>query len=88
MRALLVGLLTMGCVSGCVGSAGSKGPAEPREPEPHTGSRWAYFCFEESDVNDVNFKANAAGVNGWEMVAAANGNQGAIWCFRQVRPAP
>jgi hypothetical protein len=48
--------------------------------------RWAYFCFEEPDADDVNFKANAAGARGWELVAASPGTGGSIWCFRQPRP--
>ncbi|HEY5958726.1 MAG TPA: hypothetical protein VIV60_19330 [Polyangiaceae bacterium] len=50
--------------------------------------RWAYFCFQDGNPDGVNFKANAAGARGWELVAASGDKNGTdpIWCFRQPRP--
>ncbi|HEY2405287.1 MAG TPA: hypothetical protein VGI10_04755 [Polyangiaceae bacterium] len=49
--------------------------------------RWAYFCFEANSVDDVHFKANAAGLRGWDLVTSStNANGAVIWCFRQPRP--
>jgi len=52
---------------------------------------WSYLCFSAHSASEVMEKANRAGAQGWEMVSAANGHGGAIWCFRQpqwARPLP
>jgi hypothetical protein len=52
---------------------------------------WSYLCFSGSSASEVMEKANRAGAQGWEMVSAAPGNHGSIWCFRQphwARPLP
>ncbi len=91
MRKYWVGLLiSLAFAAGCV--AGTRGMSVPDANAEGAHAvleqRWAYFCFAEDNVEDVNFKANAAGARGWEMVAAApENNQGSsIWCFRQPRP--
>jgi hypothetical protein len=88
MRPTLLGLsLLLTFAAGCV--AGTKSGAVPEARAGHEviEQRWAYFCFEEGSAEQVNYKANAAGARGWEMVAAAPSAQGtSIWCFRQPRP--
>jgi hypothetical protein len=47
--------------------------------------RAPYLCFEASDVNDLQVKANAAAQRGWEMVAATSGRGAGTWCFKLRR---
>lgn len=88
MRRILAGLtLLLAFAAGCV--AGSRQSAVPTARAGHevVEQRWAYFCFEADDAEQVSYKANAAGSRGWEMVAAAPSGSGSpIWCFRQPRP--
>lgn len=73
--------------AGCV--AGSRSSAVPsaRAEDEVVGPRWAYYCFQEGNAEQVNYKANAAGARGWELVTAGPGDDGvAVWCFRQPRP--
>ena len=88
MRGFLLGLsVSLAFIVGCV--TGSTGALLPRaEAEVVVEQRWAYFCFERADVDDINDMANGAGARGWELVAAADGGkEGApVWCFRQPRP--
>ncbi len=88
MRGFLLGLLvSVAFIAGCVAGA-----SKFLLPEAKAGyvveQRWSYFCFQESNVDNVTYKANAAGARGWELVAASNegSNGDAIWCFRQPRP--
>ncbi len=88
MRGFLIGLaVSIAFIGGCV--AGASRVAVPSAKASYVvEQRWAYFCFQDSNIDDVNYKANAAGARGWELSAAtsaANGND-AIWCFRQPRP--
>jgi len=58
--------------------------SEPRDPVPPPGiATWSYLCFSGNTAKEVMEKANRAGAQGWEMVSAAPGSQGSIWCFRQ-----
>lgn len=76
--AFIAGALFGGLLEGRVVSTASAAPS--------TGRAWAYFCFEEANVDQVAYKANAAGARGWEMVSATTGGSGeAIWCFRTPR---
>ncbi len=88
MRGFLIGLLvSLAFIGGCV--AGASRLAVPQAKASYVvEQRWAYFCFQDSNVDDVNYKANAAGARGWELVAASGsgGGNDAIWCFRQPRP--
>jgi len=88
MRGFLIGLsVSIAFIGGCVAGA-SRWAVSPAKASYVIEQRWAYFCFQDSNVDDVNYKANAAGARGWELVAAANSGNGndAIWCFRQPRP--
>jgi len=88
MRGFLFGLLvSLAFIGGCVAGA-SRYIVPPASASYVQEQRWAYFCFQGSNVDDVNFKANAAGARGWEMVAAGGLSDGSanIWCFRQPRP--
>jgi hypothetical protein len=87
MRGFLIGLsISLAFIVGCVASSTHWGL--PRaEAAAVVGPRWSYFCFEAGNVNDVNVKANAAGMRGWELATAATNADGLmIWCFRQPRP--
>ncbi len=87
MRGLLLGLsLSLAFIVGCLaGSTDLVFP--PASAGAVVEQRWAYFCFERDDIDELNDMANGAGARGWEMVAAAPGKNGdAIWCFRQPRP--
>jgi len=88
MRGFLIGLLvSFAFIGGCV--AGASHFAVPSAKASYVvEQRWAYFCFQDSNVDDVNYKANAAGARGWELVTASGtaGGNDTIWCFRQPRP--
>jgi hypothetical protein len=87
MRGFLIGMsISLAFIVGCVASSGRYGV--PRaEAAAVVEQRWSYFCFEASTVDDVHYKANAAGMRGWEMVSSSpNANGQIIWCFRQPRP--
>jgi hypothetical protein len=88
MRGFWIGLsISLSFIVGCVASSTRYGVPKA-EAAAVVEQRWSYFCFEASSVDDVSFKANAAGMRGWEMVSAtsANANGQMIWCFRQPRP--
>lgn len=86
-RGLILGLsvsvaFIVGCVAGATGSLAPSARALPVVEQ-----RWAYFCFERGDVDQINGMSNSAGLRGWEMVAAATPGSGVpVWCFRQPRP--
>ena len=87
MRGFLIGLsLSLAFIVGCVASSTRYGV--PRaEAAAVVEQRWSYFCFEAANVDDVNFKANAAGMRGWDLVTSTtNPNGQMVWCFRQPRP--
>lgn len=88
MRGLFIGLAVSvafitGCLVGTLRLAVS--PAQASHP---VEQRWAYFCFQEASIDDINYKANAAGARGWELTSAASTKNGTetVWCFRQPRP--
>jgi hypothetical protein len=88
MRGFLIGLaVSIAFIGGCVAGA-SRLAVSPAKASYVVEQRWAYFCFQDSNIDDVNYKANAAGARGWELVAATSSGNGndAIWCFRQPRP--
>ena len=89
MRGFILGLMvSLAFIVGCV--AGASHFVLPTADAAYVvEQRWAYFCFEASGADDINYKANAAGARGWELVAATSesGESGsAVWCFRQPRP--
>ena len=87
MRGFLIGLsVSLAFIVGCV--AGSSRYGVPRaEAAAVVEQRWSYFCFDATTTDDVNFKANAAGLRGWDLVASSTNSSGAtVWCFRQPRP--
>lgn len=73
--ALILCLLTAGA------SAQVSGGFFPR-PAPR-----AYLCFDGADAGEVMRKANEAGERGWQLVAAAPGRRGSVWCFEQLKAA-
>jgi hypothetical protein len=87
MRGFLLGLsLSLSFIVGCAVSSTRYG-LQKAQAEPVVEQRWSYFCFAAGDADDVNFKSNAAGMRGWEMVASNTAPSGqAVWCFRQPRP--
>lgn len=87
MRGFLIGIsISVAFIVGCM--AGSSRYGVPRaEAAAVVEQRWSYLCFEASTVDDVQYKANAAGLRGWDLVASStNANGQIIWCFRQPRP--
>jgi len=87
MRGFLIGIsVSLAFIVGCV--AGSSRYGVPRaEASAVVEQRWAYFCFEADTVDDVHYKANAAGLRGWELVTSSTNQAGqVIWCFRQPKP--
>jgi hypothetical protein len=87
MRGFLIGMsISLAFIVGCVASSTRYGV--PRaEAAAVVEQRWSYFCFEASTVDDVHYKANAAGLRGWELVTSSTNADGQIiWCFRQPRP--
>ena len=86
MRGFLIGLsISLAFIVGCAVSSTRYGV--PKAQAAVVEQRWSYFCFEAANVDDVNFKANAAGMRGWEMVESNTLSSGQmVWCFRQPRP--
>ncbi|HYQ26140.1 MAG TPA: hypothetical protein VER04_02945 [Polyangiaceae bacterium] len=88
MRGFLIGVsVSLAFIVGCVASSTRYGVPKA-EAAAVVEQRWSYFCFEAGGVDDVNFKANAAGMRGWEMAASTTNpaNDQMVWCFRQPRP--
>lgn len=87
MRGFILGLsISLAFMVGCV-AATSGLLLPPALAGQVVEQRWAYFCFERSNVDDLNDMANGAGARGWELVAAASSKGGdPVWCFRQPRP--
>lgn len=87
MRKSLVGLsVALAFVVGCVASSTRYGVPKA-EAAAVVEQRWSYFCLEANGVDDLNFKANAAGMRGWELVTStAQSDQRIACCFRQPRP--
>jgi len=87
MRGFLIGLsVSFAFIVGCVASSTRYGVSKA-EAAAVVEQRWSYFCFEATSVDDVNFKANAAGMRGWEMAGSTSNDNGQmVWCFRQPRP--
>ncbi|MEI9950853.1 MAG: hypothetical protein WDO74_18225 [Pseudomonadota bacterium] len=86
MRGFLIGLsISLAFIVGCV--AGSTRYGVPKaEAAAVVEQRWSYFCFAASNIEDVNSKANAAGMRGWELSASTTNADGqTVWCFRQPR---
>lgn len=87
LRKVLLGVsVSSAFVIGCV--AGAARSTVPKAEAAYViEQRWEYFCFAEERAERVQEKANAAGARGWEMVAAAPGEDGKpVWCFRLPRP--
>ena len=40
-----------------------------------------YFCFQASNVTDLQTKANAAAQRGWRMVEGIGQPNASLWCF-------
>lgn len=58
-------------------------------PPAHAANvqRWEYLCFAESGASEVQQKLNAAGAQGWDLVAANGGDTHSDrWCMK--RPLP
>jgi len=87
MRGFLIGLsISLAFIVGCAVSSTRYGVPKA-QAQAVVEQRWSYFCFEAASVDDVNFKANAAGMRGWELVASNTASSGQmVWCFRQPRP--
>lgn len=87
MRRILIGV-GLGALFGAGCAVGASSLAVHRANAAYVvEQRWAYFCFQGDTVDDVHYKANAAGRRGWEMIAAAPSTSGGpIWCFRQPQP--
>ena len=88
MRGFLIGLsISLSFILGCVASS-TRYCLPKAEAAAVVEQRWSYFCVEAANVDDLNFKANAAGMRGWEMVASTTNaaNDQMVWCFRQPRP--
>ena len=88
MRGFLIGLsISLSFILGCVASSTRYGVPKA-EAAAVVEQRWSYFCVEAATVDDLNFKANAAGMRGWEMAGATTNaaNEQMVWCFRQPRP--
>jgi hypothetical protein len=88
MRGFLFGLsISLAFIVGFVAGA-SKFVLPEAKASYVVEQRWAYFCFQDGNADSVNYKANAAGARGWELVAASADRSGTdpIWCFRQPRP--
>ena len=80
LRGVGVGLVFLvGCAVGGAASRFAVPPASAQQAA--SGTRLEYFCFDETLAPSVMHKANPAGAQGWELVAAA----GTTWCFKRPR---
>jgi hypothetical protein len=76
-------LILAGFVAGFLFSATRFGLSRA-EAASGSDQRWAYFCFDSQETKDINAKANAAGLRGWEMVTASQTAEGnSVWCFKR-----
>jgi hypothetical protein len=64
-----------------VGCAVGGGAARFAVPPAHAKDvqRWDYFCFSESEPEQIVAKAKRAGADGWEMVTAVS----RTFCFKR-----
>ena len=87
MRGFLIGSsLSLAFIAGCVASSTRYGVPKA-EAAAVVEQRWSYFCFEATSVDDLSFKANAAGLRGWDLATnTVKPDGGTISCFRQPRP--
>ena len=85
LRGVGVGVVFLvGCAVG--GAAGRFVVPPASAQQAATGTRWEYFCFDETAASDVMAKANPAGLQGWDMVAAGTRYGSALtWCFKRPK---
>jgi hypothetical protein len=84
LRGVGVGLVfLLGCAVG--GAAGQLVAPPASAQQAATLTRWEYSCFEENRANDVAPKANALGVQFWEMAAVQSQGMMSTWCFKRPR---
>jgi hypothetical protein len=81
-RSVFVGLVfVMGCAAGGVAHNYVE-TAHAADAAP--GSRWAYHCFKDDDVESIQKTANAVGREGWEMAGSSlTSGSLPIWCFKR-----
>jgi hypothetical protein len=87
LRGVGVGVVfLMGCA---VGGAAGRFVAPPANAEQVARlTHWEYFCFDEYAAGPVTEKANRAGLQGWEMVAAGSRTASddiLTWCFKRPK---
>ena len=77
-------LFLMGCAASGV-ARDYVSTARAQEAAP--GSRWAYHCFKDDDVESIQETANAVGREGWEMtgrsLTGGHDMSSPIWCFKR-----
>ena len=79
-RSAIALVFVLGCIGG--GVAG-RGIVPPAHAAPPAATRWEYDC----GTNPSAQQLNAAGAQGWEMVAIAPATNGVLSvCFKRALP--
>lgn len=77
-------VFVLGCAAG---GATHDYVATAHAADAAAGSRWAYHCFKDDNVQSVQETANAVGREGWEMasssLAGGHDMSSPIWCFKR-----
>jgi hypothetical protein len=77
-------LFLAGCVVGGVSSQFVVPPARAQD----AGARWDYFCFNDTNGEEVSAKLNDAGAQGWQLVSVSSRgshNFEALFCMSRRR---
>lgn len=78
----LAGAYILGCATSRVVQPSAQAQLAPWSPL----QRWEYFCADGFSPPTIMERANAAGREGWEMVAGVGSHRvTGIWCFKRPR---
>lgn len=88
MRNFILGLsLSAMFIVGCLFGSSQSSNTVPTVKAAPVGQRYAYYCVEEDDAEDLNKYAKKMGRAGWRLASAAGGgNAGGhhlVWCFEK-----
>ncbi len=86
MRGFLFGAsLSIAFIVGCVARPFVVPAANAQQAA--SAQKWEYFCLEGYETTGIMQKANKAGREGWDLVAASpptgRSMDAALWCFKR-----
>ncbi len=88
MRNFILGLsLSAMFIVGCLFGSTRSEDTVPAVSAAPAGQRYAYYCIEEEDGDDLTKKAKKMGRAGWRLAASAGGGNSygnhILWCFEK-----